>query len=491
MPAATDHQREDYLLGLLRELRGFPHETEWVEFKVNQSEPRRIGEYLSALANAAALSGKTRGYLLWGVDDDDHAVVGTRFSPASKGKGNEPLESWLSRLLEPRLDFRFHELQYDGAHVVLLEVPCASHRPVSFAGVEYVRVGAATKKLKDYPEKERTLWRTFDRTRFEEGVAAFNVPGEEVLLKLDYPAYFHLLNVPPADGRDATLAALRRDKLITRSGAGGFHVTNLGAILFARDLRDFPRLARKALRIVEYCGDARTDALGEHEETKGYATGFDGMMAYINARLSTREVTGPAFQETIPEFPPVALRELVANALVHQDFTATGTGPMVEIFRQRIEITNPGEPLVDTQRFLDNPPVSRNENLTSLMRRFDICEERGSGIDKVVAEVERHQLPAPLFNVPPGFTRTVLFGRKPLSEMDRVQRVRACYQHACLKYVTHGFLTNASLRERFGIKENNRAVMSRYIREAVDARMVKPFDPSAGRRMMKYVPYWA
>ena len=71
MPAVT----EDYLLGLLRELRGFPHETEWVEFKVNQSEPRRIGEYLSALANAAALSGKTHGYLLWGVDDDDHAVV--------------------------------------------------------------------------------------------------------------------------------------------------------------------------------------------------------------------------------------------------------------------------------------------------------------------------------------------------------------------------------------------------------------------------------
>ena len=91
-----------------------------------------------------------------------------------------------------------------------------------------------------------------------------------------------------------------------------------------------------------------------------------------------------------------AVRELVANALIHQDFSVTGAGPMVEIFDGRIEITNPGEPLVDTRRFLDNPPASRNEALTSLMRRFDICEERGSGIDKVVAEVERHQLPAPL-----------------------------------------------------------------------------------------------
>ena len=77
---------------------------------------------------------------------------------------------------------------------------------------------------------------------------------------------------------------------------------------------------------------------------------------------------------------------------------------MVEIFKDRIEITNPGKPLVDTQRFLDNPPASRNEILASLLRRFRICEERGSGIDKVVFQVELYQLPAPLFEVPKGFT---------------------------------------------------------------------------------------
>ena len=99
-------------------------------------------------------------------------------------------------------------------------------------------------------------------------------------------------------------------------------------------------------------------------------------------------------------------------------------------------IAHPGEPLVDTERFLDSPPASRNEALASLLRRFDICEERGSGIDKVVAQVEAHQLPAPLFEAPPGFTRVVLFGRKPMADMDRAERMRACYLHACLKYVT-------------------------------------------------------
>ncbi|MBI6545144.1 MAG: transcriptional regulator, partial [Cyanobacteria bacterium NC_groundwater_1444_Ag_S-0.65um_54_12] len=155
------------------------------------------------------------------------------------------------------------------------------------------------------------------------------------------------------------------------------------------------------------------------------------------------------------------------------------------------EITNPGEPLVDTQRFVDTPPKSRNEALASMMRRFRICEERGSGIDKVVSQVELFQLPAPLFEVPQGFTRTVLFAHKPLTTMDKADRVRACYLHACLKWVMRDYLTNGSLRDRFGIKENNKAAVSRYIREAVKADMIKPFDEDAARKMMKYVPFWA
>ena len=190
-------------------------------------------------------------------------------------------------------------------------------------------------------------------------------------------------------------------------------------------------------------------------------------------------------------YPELAVRELVANALIHQDFLVTGAGPTVEIFNDRIEITNPGEPLVDTQRFVDNPPWSRNEALASLMRRFGICEERGSGIDKVVFQAEFYQLPAPLFEAPKGFTRAVLFAPKTVASMDKTERVRACYLHACLKRVMQDYLTNASLRERFGIKANNRAIVSRYIREAVDTGMIKAFDEYAGKKMMKYIPFWA
>jgi ATP-dependent DNA helicase RecG len=125
------------------------------------------------------------------------------------------------------------------------------------------------------------------------------------------------------------------------------------------------------------------------------------------------------------------------------------------------------------------------------MRRFRICEERGSGIDKVVFQTELFQLPAPLFEAPKGFTRTVLFSHRPLGEMDREDRVRACYLHACLKYVQRDFLTNTSLRDRFGIEEKNRSMASRLIRDAVEAHAIVPYDPTAAPKLMKYVPWWA
>ena len=148
--------------------------------------------------------------------------------------------------------------------------------------------------------------------------------GEDVLLALNWPAYFDLLGQPPADGRDATLEALERDRLIAPCDAGGFNVTNLGAILLAKDLGDFPHLRRKALRIIEYRGRGRLETLLEREDTKGYAAGFAESMDYIHALLPTHEENGRAFQRAIPEFPPPAVRELVANALIHQDFSVTG-----------------------------------------------------------------------------------------------------------------------------------------------------------------------
>ncbi len=375
--------------------------------------------------------------------------------------------------------------------VVLLEIEKASHQPVRFKTVEYVRVGSYKKKLKDHPEKERELWRIFDRTPFEERLAASHVASDEVLSSLDYPAYFELLQRPLPDNRSGILEALADDGLIRDDGAGAWDITNLGAVLFAKRLDSFEGLKRKAMRVIRYQGDSRVQTVSEQVGAKGYASGFEGLIDFVNGLLPSNEVVGKALRRTVPMYPEIAVREIVANALIHQDFSVSGAGPMVEIFDGRLEVTSPGEPLMPTDRFVDCPPRSRNEGVASLMRRMGVCEERGSGIDKVVFQTELYQLPAPLFEVTGGATRVVLFSPKPLADMDKADRIRACYLHACLRYVSREFLTNSSLRERFGIKKKNSAKASRLIKEAVDAGRILPHDPNASNKNMKYVPFWA
>lgn len=219
--------------------------------------------------------------------------------------------------------------------------------------------------------------------------------------------------------------------------------------------------------------------------------GFEGLIGYINQLLPKNEILEKAIRREVPIYPELAVRELVANAIIHQDFSITGAGPMIEIFSDRMEITNPGKPLVATDRFLDSPPRSRNEALASFMRRIGVCEERGSGIDKVVFQTEVFQLPAPVFEVPDDNTLAVLFAHKPFSKMSKKEKIHACYLHACLRRVKREFLTNSSVRERFGIEDKNKASASRIIRDTIEAGLIRHDDPeNESHKYARYVPFW-
>ena len=480
------------LHSLIREFQKLPRETEWLEFKHNNANPNEIGETISALSNSAALLGRPGAYLLWGIDDATHAAVGTTFRPREAKVGNEELENWLLKLMDPRVDFRIWESQIDNQPIVLIEIPPAPNRPVRFSGAEYIRVGSYTKKLRDFPEKERALWRTFDATPFENGVAVSQVNADDVLAWLDYPKYFELIGQPLPDNRIALLQRLESERIIASEAGDRYSITNLGTILFAKDLKRFARLARKALRVIIYKGTSRVETIKEQMNNQGYAVGFEGAIAYINDQLPHNEQIGKALRKEVRMYPEIAIRELVANALIHQDFNVTGAGPMVEIFTDRMEITNPGEPLIETLRFIDEPPKSRNEALAGLMRRMAICEERGSGIDKVISQVEVFQLPAPDFRVAGSSTVTVLYGPRTFRQLNRAERIRACYQHACLLYVSGQRMSNASFRKRLGIADKNYPQASSVIQDAVREKLIKPHGKgSASKRDTTYVPFWA
>lgn len=229
------------------------------------------------------------------------------------------------------------------------------------------------------------------------------------------------------------------------------------------------------------------------EETleKGYVAGFEGIIKFIEASIPTQEVISGALRERKSAYPILAIREAVANALIHQDFAITGTGPVVEIFQDRMEITNSGVPLVDIKRIIDNPPKSRNEKLASLMRRLRMCEELGTGWDKIVIACELLQLPAPKIEVYEESTRVTLYRDIPFSNISLEDKLWACYLHACIKQVQGEQLTNSSLRERFGLKETSSGSVSRLIKEAQSCGLLKPLDPTTAPRYMKYVPVWA
>jgi ATP-dependent DNA helicase RecG len=479
------------MLSLIGELLQLPAETAWVEFKENNADAEMIGKRISAMSNAARLAEKPFAYLLWGVRDGDHAPLGTTLEPSSQKQQGQPLELWLAQRLQPAIAFSFKALEYQEKSLVLLEIPAATSSPVEFDRQAYIRIGSATPKLSDHPERLKALWAKLQPYAWENGIAAQFLTGDDVLARLDYAAYFDLTGQPLPDNRKGIFDKLLADHLIQADVGGHWNISHLGAILFAKRLSDFsPSIARKAIRFVTYDGLSRADTVTHRQDgQKGYAVGFTGLIDYIDGLMPRNEHIGKAFREVRPLYPAIAIRELVANALIHQDMTITGAGPLVEMFSDRLEITNPGQPLVQPERFLDFPPRSRNEALASLMRRMRLCEEQGTGIDKVFAAVELHQLPPPDFRVEGDAVRAVLYAPRRFAEMTPQERIRACYQHAALKYLSGQRMTNSTLRERFGIDPQNAAQASGIIRQTSLAELVRPADPEHPRA--GYIPYWA
>lgn len=480
---------------LVNQLRKYESETNWFEFKCNNYDPEMIGKDISALANSAAYDEKACAYMIWGIDDKSHDIVGTEPDQYSKLVGNQEIESWLRNLVSKNAEFEFHRIEMKDKNginkpIVVLIIHKAIVQTVTFKKVDYIRVGSYTKKLSDYPQMQAQLWDKIRNSRFEEQYAMQNLSLEEALQQLDYAAYFDIKGNPIPTDIKGIAYYMEEETIIVKQDNGEYAITNLGAVLLAKKLSSFPRLARKAVRVVQYQGKSRLNMLKEDVSNKGYAIGFKDLLKYIEALLPTQEVIKGAMRETVSPYPTIALREAIANALIHQDFSIMGTGVTIEIFSNRIEITNPGIPLVDIYRIVDNPPKSRNELLASLMRRLKMCEELGTGWDKIIISCELQQLPAPHIDIYEESTKVTLFSKVDYFDLSTQDKLWACYMHACVKYIQGEFLTNSSLRIRFGLEEKSSASISRLIKDACEKGLIKKLEETAPKHT-KYIPVWA
>lgn len=476
---------------LVNELRKLPKETQWLEFKHNNYDPVMIGQDISALANSAAIQEKNCAYMLWGIDDSTHDIVGTDYNLQTLKKGNQELENWLRSLLSRNADFEFHTVEMNNVCVGVLIIYRAVNQTVTFEKADYIRVGSYTKKLNEFPALQAQLWDRIRNSKFEERYAKQDLELSKALQLIDYSTYFDVKEMTQPTDMAGISHYMLEEGIIDKQDNGLYAITNMGAILLAKKLSDFPKISRKAVRVVQYSGSNRLNMLKEDIGGKGYVVGFEGLIKFIEALIPTQELITGALREKKTAYPILAIREAVANALIHQDFSVTGTGPVVEVFENRIEITNSGTPLVDVRRIIDNPPKSRNEKLAALMRRLRMCEELGTGWDKIVITCELAQLPAPRIELYEESTRVTLYSEMPYTNLSREDKLWACYLHACIKQVQGEQLTNTSLRTRFGLKDSSSGSISRLIKDAVDEKLVKPLDPTTAPRYMKYIPIWA
>lgn len=463
-----------------------PNELDWKSGLSPDKE--RLIDHLSAFANHAG-----GGFLVFGVNNSTGSVTSVT---------QEQVETIVGQLanlgrdaLEPPIVIDHTVADWEGSPILVVHIPEQPVKPVHRRGKSiehaWLRSGGTTRKAS---RQEIGAMLINSRTpRWEELRASSRLVFADLMAQLDIAAVCKLLERPMPLEPDDILRWLVDEKMVERDADGGY-ITNFGAIASARDLRLFDPLQRKRLRVIRYRGLNKVDTIDELEGQKGYAIGFEGLINYLKRILPHSEVIRDALRVEVAVYPEIALRELIANALIHQDFTIAGAGPMIEVFDDRIEFTNPGNllPGKTVDRLIGATPESRNEVLAAAFRRYRICEERGTGFQKVVAAVELFGLPPIAFALAEKAFKIILYAPRKFAEMSQTERIEACYQHSVLKYLSSSAMTNTSLRERLKMHEKQRTQVSNLIRDAVVAGRIKRKNmDSTSSKFAEYIPYWA
>ncbi|MDO9010622.1 MAG: ATP-binding protein [Gallionella sp.] len=476
------------IVWLKQSLEPVPHERNELDWKsALTGNKERLVEHLIAFANHP-----NGGFLVFGVRDDA-TLAGVAQSEVAQ------IINTLANLgrdgVEPPLVVDHAVVDYQGVALLFVRIAEHANKPVHRRGKSieeaWLRSGGTTRKASR--QEVGGLMLNSQAPRWEDLRASTLLRSDEVFTLLDLPVIATLLQRPLHTEEGELLRWLVDEGMITPE-SNGYYLTNFGAMAAARNLEQFDTLKRKRIRVIRYRGLNKVETVDEMMGQKGYAIGFEGLISYLKRVLPHSEVIQQSLRTEVCLYPEIALRELVANALIHQDFTVTGSGPMIEIFDDRIEFTNPGSLLPGKRpdRLIGTTPESRNEVLASAFRRYRICEERGTGFQKVVESIELFGLPPIVFSSLESAFRVTLYAPKKFDDMTQAERIEACYQHAVLQYLSSQTVTNTTLRKRFKLHEKRRTVVSNLLKEAAEKGRIKRKDiESTSSKFAEYIPYWA
>lgn len=353
-----------------------------------------MGEYLSALANAACLAGKPRGYLVFGVEDESHDVAGTMFDPYSaKGKGNQDLLIWLSMGLHPNVGFETFAVDHPKGRVVLFEINAAWDRPVNFYGTAYIRVGTSKTELRNHPAKEGAIWnrRSDWSAQISERASLADLDPEAILkareqFKIKNPTQEAQVN----KWDDATF--LNKAKL-TIQGA----ITN-SAILLLGKPETATLLSPAVAKISWILKDAGNKELDYVHFGPPFILQVDRVLQRIRNLTFRKLPSGTLFPQEVAQYDPWVIREALHNCIAHQDYSLRGRINMVET-PTTILLTNVGSFLpgdVETVIYQDAPlEIYRNPFLADAMVNLNMIDTQGGGIKKMFQSQAKRYFPLP------------------------------------------------------------------------------------------------
>lgn len=377
--------KEKAIRALRDSLYPVPTESNELDWKSGLSDKTdRLAQHICAFAN-----NKGGGMLVYGVNND-----GTRFSLPKDtiDKTIQTLGNIAQNNLAYHIPIEHAVLEFEGTPLLFIYIPEQNDKPVHLRGKDiysaYHRSAGQTVKMSR--SQVKALIATSLGITFENQIAKRGLKPGEVLNILNYQTLYRLIDKEIPQSSGFILERLTYYNLCKQEETG-WAITNLGAILFANKLEDFPNMAGHEVIVRKYTGTNNRQQEFERHGVYGYAVGFEGLIDFIMKHTSTEAID--LKREAIPTYPRVAIREFIANALVHQDFGITGMPVTIEIFSNRISITNAGAPLNDINRLIDLPPQSRNEEIAQMMFTLGICERRGSGVDRAIAATEAMFLP--------------------------------------------------------------------------------------------------
>ena len=308
------------------------HELNELDWKQNLSPKKdRLAQHLSAFANHP-----NGGVLVFGVDDQTASPIGIQQDEAAAIVGQLANIGRAALELPVAIDHAIVDIR--NFPLLFVRVKESKTKPVHLRGKPldhcFIRSGGTTRSAS---RQEVGAFLLHSRNPFWEELRATTLlRPDEVVAKLDTESIHHLLQRPMAQTNEELLRWLQDEKFIESDG-NGYYITNISAIAAARRLEAFEGLERKRIRVIRYKGLNKVETIDETIGQKGYAIGFEGLIAHLRRILPHSEVIEKALRREVSLYPEIALRELIANALIHQDFTIPGTGPMIEIYDNRIE----------------------------------------------------------------------------------------------------------------------------------------------------------